>query len=291
MHDAAQVHVVAARARQDTGEVAVHHRVRQRQKRSDRDDDEDVLLGPESGREGRDDREHEPERVAERVEDEDVGGTELADEPGRLANEKPTCCRDLCRTALRLLTHWVLLFCEGGMISRWDCAVRLDPLLYRTDGFGHALDDEVELLLRARKGRSDQRLVACIAVRSRLGRVHDEPPGEGFEVDLPCDAERRIEERHAVPRVDVVDAEQIAMPSYFSHQIAVGQGTLECPAKAGTGLTNPLDEPMALEVVEHGHANRAGKRRTVPRMAVLEGARAGGDRVVDLLPAKHGPDR
>ena len=31
MNDAAQVDVVAARARQDAGEVAVHHRVRQRQ--------------------------------------------------------------------------------------------------------------------------------------------------------------------------------------------------------------------------------------------------------------------
>ena len=52
---------------------------------------EDVLLGPEAGGEGRDDREHEPERIAERVEDEDVGGAELPDEPGRLANEKATC--------------------------------------------------------------------------------------------------------------------------------------------------------------------------------------------------------
>ena len=53
-----------------------------------RDHEQHVLLGPEPGDERRHDGEHEPERIAQRVEDEDVGRAELADQPRRLPDEE-----------------------------------------------------------------------------------------------------------------------------------------------------------------------------------------------------------
>ena len=76
----AQVDVVAAGPREDAGQVAVDRRVEDRQDGPDGDDEKDVLLGPQARNERRDDGQDESQRVAERVEDEDVAGTELPHE-------------------------------------------------------------------------------------------------------------------------------------------------------------------------------------------------------------------
>src|SRR6266540_3220879 len=56
-------------------------------------------------------------------------------------------------------------------------------------------------------------------------------------------------------------------------------------------LPDVLDEPAALDVRELGRPDSAGERRPVPRVSVLERARACGDRLEDVLPAQDGADR
>ena len=91
----------------------------------------------------------------------------------------------------------------------------------------------------------------------------------------PRDPERRIEERHAVGWVDVVDAEQIAMPTHLSHQLAIGQGALKQPTKARTSVPNPLDEqPIHVGIVGcgiSGFLHAAGDSRSAWEMVNTPG--------------------
>ena len=82
--------IVAAGARHRRGEVAVGHRVGDREDRADHDREEYVGLGHGARHQQRDDRQHQAEGVADRVEDEHIPAAELADEARRAPEEQTT---------------------------------------------------------------------------------------------------------------------------------------------------------------------------------------------------------
>ena len=105
----------------------------------------------------------------------------------------------------------------------------------------------------------------------------------------PRHAEARVEERLAVARVDVVDAEQEAAAAHLPHQLAALQRVRERVAQRGPALGHPLHEPVPAQVVDHGQPDRALQRRPAPRVAELEGARAAGHGGEDGLACTASP--
>src|SRR2546425_550235 len=65
----------------------------------------------------------------------------------------------------------------------------------------------------------------------------------------------------------------------------------ELLVQARSTLAHAVEQAAVDELVEHRESDGARQRRTVPRVAVLEFARALGERVVDVLPAEHRRER
>src|SRR3712207_1369394 len=162
----------------------------------------------------------------------------------------------------------------------------LHPCLDCVHGLGHPLDDERELVFRARERRREKGLIAGIPVDRRLGRVDDEAATKRLVVDPPRDAEGRVEEGSTVPWVDVVDPKEEAPSPHLADDVAVSERLLELRAALRTAFRDTLDEPVLLQVTEDGEPDGARKRRSVPGMPELERPRARRNGIVDLLPAE-----
>ncbi len=89
MHDPAEVDVLAAGARHGRRQIAVGEGVGDGQHRAQGDHEQHVGLGHRPGHEQRDHAEDEAERVADRVEHEDVGAAELPHQARGAAQEQP----------------------------------------------------------------------------------------------------------------------------------------------------------------------------------------------------------
>ena len=120
------------------------------------------------------------------------------------------------------------------------------------------------------KAGAMQRLVARVAVRGGLGRVHEQATLERLAVDAARHVERGIEERPAVARVRVVDAEQEAVAAHLAHEIAPAQGLAQLGQQARATLRHPFHEPLPAETVDHREADRALERGATPGMSELE---------------------
>ena len=76
---------------------------------------------------------------------------------------------------------------------------------------------------------------------------HAQPVRQGGLVDPPRHAELHGQERLAVARVDVVDAEQEAAAPDLAHHLHAGQRRLELVTQRGTPRSDALHQPVVDE--------------------------------------------
>ena len=138
--------------------------------------------------------------------------------------------------------------CYGGdRGARGSAQLRLDPALDRSARCRRAARRSLQLGLGGHEGGGEQRLVAGVAVArsAASSRAAGRAPSAAV-VDPARDAELGGQERLAVARVDVVDAQQEAAAAHLAHQLAVGQRGGERVAQPRAALAHPLHQARAL---------------------------------------------
>ena len=133
-------------------------------------------------------------------------------------------------------------------------------------------------------------LVAGEAVPGGLGAQDQQAPAGGGPFDPPRRAQLRRQERRAVPRVGVVDAEQVAPAPHFRRQLLAFQGGFQLPAQRGPSGRRVINPAFALQDVDHRQTHRARQGRPVPGVADGVGNPSRGDGFVHMPGVEDRPD-
>ena len=154
---------------------------------------------------------------------------------------------------------------------------------------GHHL---AELVVRRGERRSEQRLVAGVAVAGRLGRQDDQVAIERRRVD-PRRRRRSSGGRNDSPSRGSTNETPSRYPwprTSRTSGIAVERAP-QLVEELGTAIVHALDQPLGPHRLENGEPDGARERRAVPRVAEGEAARALGERLVHVLADENGADR